>query len=308
VAVVVAAAALLLLVIELVEQGGRHADAPVAELLTLVAWRLPGGLRELLPLSAAVGAAVTVGALRRRGELLGLAVSGVTDGHVARGVAAGAALVVVALMAVAELVLPLALDRSAELEARVEGKTLEVAGGWALTDHHAVQIDQADGDLVHGVSVVERGPLGIEGRWDASRLRWDGEAWRGSSSYRPWRGEVTRVDAVPLPAPRELAGVLDRRAPSEQAARSLDDDSPWRLWRLGTFLLVPLWTWGVAHMGQRLPYREAGLAAGTAVATGCSWLAALSLVAAGPWAAVSVAAAVPVAVWLGSRGTPLSPG
>ncbi len=307
VAGVTGAAALVLALVELVERGGRHPSAELADLLALVAFRLPGGLRELLPLLVAVAVAVAVGALRRRGELLGLGVAGVGGRSLTSGLVVGASLVGLVALGTIEVALPRALDRAAELAARVEGRQVEVAGGWAVRGDQALRIERVDDRTLHGVTLVERQGAELSARWEAPVLRWDGTMWAGAGTVRTWEGPTEAVDALPLPAPEELSGVLERRAPSERGASQLDAEDPWRTWRLAGFVLLPLWAWGAAAAGLRSRFHEVALAAGVALAGGAAWLAALALVGSSAPGAVLVGAALP-AVAVVIAGSRVSPG
>ncbi|HEV8325374.1 MAG TPA: LptF/LptG family permease [Myxococcota bacterium] len=203
---------------------------------------LPRAAMQLLPAAALLGAFLTAGALRRRGEVEALRALGRGPWMLAAPIAAGAALCGMLALALSETAVPAAV---AALDAS------RAAAGWygpaRATDAFARDAGgavwlargvSADGRSAATATGMELGPDGAPAwRTDLTSLRWDGAVWRYAAGARRALGPIA---ARPTGAgPAAVTDAADGRAPDDGDRGGGDAAGGAALLHAGTIALVP---------------------------------------------------------------------
>ncbi len=266
----------------------------VLDLLRLVAWRLPGLARELVPVWVALGTALGVGWMVRSGAWEALEGAGVAPRRSVLVVLTLAATVGGTTAALLEVVTPRAAAEAAAAEGALTGRPARLAGSWVRLGELAFRVGAASPGKLLDVTVL-RAPHGRLERLEASEVRWDGQRWRGEVTVAATGPEpVADLDTLPLPPPQQVEALVRPRATAEAGLMvlgrmPLPSARAWWHRRMSGLLAPGIVALLAIGLGSRRRLGVAGAAGVAAVAAGALHLAV----------AVGTEALGPVAVWSG---------
>ncbi len=191
------------------------------DLGALVAWRLPGLVRELVPVWVGVSTALAVGWLVRSGAWEALQGAGQSEARAATVVLAVGLGLGGCTAAGLELIVPVAAGEAAAAEGRLTGHTARLSGGWVRLAEQAFRVGGTVGNTLVDVTVVTVAE-GELSRMDAPRVSWDGQAWVGDVQVTTvGTVEPSAASSLPLPPPRQTEALVRPRATAEAGLQVL---------------------------------------------------------------------------------------
>ncbi len=190
------------------------AEGSVVDLVVLVAWRLPALGRELVPVWAAVSAALLVGWWVRTGTWEALQAAGVSERRALAVLVGVIGVVGGTSTGILEVLVPLSATRAAAIEGRMTDQDLRLAGDWVRLGETAFRVGAAEEDALVDVTVIRVREGHLE-RLDAARVTWDGEAWVGLISEQGEGARVEKMGSLPLPEPAQAEVLVRPRATAE---------------------------------------------------------------------------------------------